>query len=144
MCYSAPPPLMAASLQSMVDQGLLSTTRQEECQQLQRKALSEEVNCVFPIFWENQRPPERFIHFSVFTGEHDSWCHFGRTRVYFDTHKGQWHCQCQNKTKQCSHRCVCKWWLFQERPQLLRDTDPTTDVEEAQEIEELLQESVLA
>ena len=84
VCYSAPPPLMAASLQSMVDQGLLSTTRQEECQQLQRKAVSEEVNCVFPIFWENPTPPEMFLHFSVFTGEKDSWCHFGRTRVSFD------------------------------------------------------------
>ncbi|XP_062371647.1 uncharacterized protein LOC134059102 [Sardina pilchardus] len=67
VCYSAPPTLTAASLQLMVNQGLFSTIRQRDCEQLQRKALSEAVDCVFPIFWKGQDPPEKLMHFSVFT-----------------------------------------------------------------------------
>ncbi|XP_063069016.1 uncharacterized protein si:ch211-10d23.5 [Engraulis encrasicolus] len=83
--YSAPPSLLMASLDEMVGQGLFSTLRQRECEELHSKAQWEEVDCVFPIVWKRQRQQERLKHFSVYTGQQESWCPFGRTRVTFDS-----------------------------------------------------------
>ncbi|XP_073685728.1 uncharacterized protein [Garra rufa] len=127
VCYSAPPALREDALQSMVDNGLLSKTRQDECLQLRIKSITNGVDCVFPIFW-NEQTSVRFVYFSVFTGVRDNWCQFERTRVSFDSHVGQWHCQCRNKMRSCVHRYLCMWWLYQEKPHLLScQTDPNAE-----------------
>ncbi|XP_076132941.1 uncharacterized protein LOC143114989 [Alosa pseudoharengus] len=134
--HSTPPPLMAGSLQLMVDMGLLSTVRQKECQQLQEKAQSKGVVSVFPIFWGGQDKDnykDCYLQFSVLTGQTDGWCIFGRVRVSFDTRKGQWHCRCHEKSERCTHRCMCIWWVFQERPHLLKDTHHQSSDEEGEE-----------
>ncbi|XP_073672001.1 uncharacterized protein [Paramisgurnus dabryanus] len=118
VCYSAPASLREDSLQSMVDNGLLSKTRLDECVQLRNRSIAGGVDCVFPIIWHEQTSVS-FFYFSVFTGVKDSWCQFKRTRVSFDSHLGKWHCQCRNKIRSCVHRYLCMWWLFQEKPHIL-------------------------
>ncbi|XP_073668887.1 uncharacterized protein [Paramisgurnus dabryanus] len=118
VCYSTPASLREDSLQSMVDNGLLSKTRQDECVQLRNQSIAGGVDCVFPIIWHEQTSV-RFFYFSVFTGVKDSWCQFERTRVSFDSHLGKWHCQCRNKIRSCVHIYLCMWWLFQEKPHIL-------------------------
>ncbi|XP_049339084.1 uncharacterized protein LOC125804022 [Astyanax mexicanus] len=140
VAYAPPPLLTEKSLQSMSDRGLISSTRQQECWDLNAKARSQETDCVFPIFWEEQSLSGRFIYFSVFTNQKDNWCQFFRTRVTFDRQAGQWHCQCRVKHKGiCTHRYLAMWYLFQEHPHLLKATTALNLEEE--DIEESVSEN---
>ncbi|XP_049341268.1 uncharacterized protein LOC103037290 isoform X1 [Astyanax mexicanus] len=117
-CYSPPPPLCNASLEEMAEKGILSKSRKDECMALVSRAFMEEVDCVFPVFWE-ENGPERFVYFSVFADQNEVWCTFGRTCVTLDTKFGKWHCQCpdaNNAQYSCIHQHLCMWWVFQERP----------------------------
>ncbi|KAL7866110.1 hypothetical protein SRHO_G00113570 [Serrasalmus rhombeus] len=118
-CYSPPPPLCNASLEEMVEKGIISRTRQQECMALHARACLEEVDCVFPVFWEEFGPSERYIYFSVYAGQTDTWCQFGRTLGTLDTKFGKWQCQCtgaKEEHQSCVHQHLSMWWVFQERP----------------------------
>ncbi|ROL42300.1 hypothetical protein DPX16_8179 [Anabarilius grahami] len=71
--YVPPAALKNYSVNEMVEKGLISTCRQEECMTVYQRANSEEVDCVFPIFWGEHSLSDRYIFFSVYTGEKDSW-----------------------------------------------------------------------
>ncbi|XP_072571686.1 uncharacterized protein [Paramormyrops kingsleyae] len=138
LAYTTPPLLAEKSLQLMSDRGLISRTAQKECLDMNAKAHSEDIDCVFPVFWDENSISERLIYFSVFTNKKDNWCKFARTRVTFDSQSGKWHCQCREKRRaSCTHRYLSMWYMFQEHPCFfkstanlnLEDTD-TDDVEE--------------
>ncbi|NP_001373403.1 uncharacterized protein LOC556599 [Danio rerio] len=137
--YTMPPPLCVISLEEMTHKNLLSKAEGEECQQMNSKACSEGVDCVYPILWgEQDLLLERCIYFSVHTGLKDKWCQFGRTRVSFDIRSKVWKCQCEGGgDHSCVHKCLSMWWLFQERPELLENTIEIT-VERVDLIEEVV------
>ncbi|XP_016402574.1 uncharacterized protein LOC107735388, partial [Sinocyclocheilus rhinocerous] len=83
--YSPPPALRNESLQEMQEKGLCSKSRLEECTAVNQQAYSEDIDCVFPIFWGEHGLSERYIYFSVYTGQKDNWCKFGRTVCTFDS-----------------------------------------------------------
>ncbi|XP_067303075.1 uncharacterized protein si:ch211-10d23.5 isoform X2 [Pseudorasbora parva] len=119
--YAPPPPLCLNSLEQMADKHVLSEPEKQECQGMNSRACLEGVDCVYPIFWEEHELSERCVYFSVYTGLKDKWCQFGRTRVSFDTKSGNWKCLCEHKRDRCVHKYLSMWWLFQERPELLRN-----------------------
>lgn len=135
--YSTSAALRTESSQEMLEKGLFSKSRQEECTALNNKAGSEDVDCVFPIFWGEHGLSERYLYFSVYTGQKDNWCRFGRTVCTFDTTTGKWHCRCRGTKHRrgCVHRYLCMWWLFQQHPQLLQNAVDTSN-EEIEDIEE--------
>nr|XP_055024083.1 uncharacterized protein LOC129414162 [Misgurnus anguillicaudatus] len=139
--YIPPPPLNSISLDKMLDKGLISKSRLQECRDLHLKSSEEGVDCVFPVFWGEHGLSQRYIYFSVFTNLKDSWCLLGRTIVTFDTISGKWHCQCRGtKHRQsCVHRYLCMWWIFQERPEFLqKDVNVTPEeIEDLNEQEEM-------
>ncbi|KAG9280291.1 hypothetical protein AMEX_G2979, partial [Astyanax mexicanus] len=140
--YSPPPALRNDSLQEMVEKGLISKSRQEDCMSLKQKAFLAEVDCVFPVFWGDYGLSERYIYFSVYTGQKDNWCMFARTHVTFDTKSGKWHCQCRGTKNRlsCVHRYLSMWWIFQERPQLVQNATET-NADEIEDMEELVLET---
>ncbi|CAM4570963.1 unnamed protein product [Leuciscus chuanchicus] len=121
----------------MLEKGQISKPRQEECTSLNRKACSEDVDTVFPIFWGEQGLSERYIYFSVYTGQKDNWCRLGRTICTFDSKTGKWHCRCRGTKYRisCAHRYLSMWWLFQEHPQLLQNAVDNSN-EELEDMEE--------
>ncbi|XP_052009945.1 uncharacterized protein LOC127662694 [Xyrauchen texanus] len=139
--YIPPQTINSASLEQMLDKGLISKSRAQECKDLHLKASEEEVDCVVPIFWGEYGLSQTYIYFSVFTNLKDNWCQLGRTIVTFDTMSGRWHCQCRGSKHRvsCVHRHVCMWWIFQERPSLLREHSNASP-EEIEDLEEKDQE----
>ncbi|CAM4298492.1 unnamed protein product [Leuciscus chuanchicus] len=139
LSYIPPPILKNESVNEMVEKGLISTSRQEECVALHQRAYSEEVDCVFPIFWGEHSLSDRYVFFSVYTGEKDNWCRFGRTISTFDTKSGKWHCKCIGSKNRisCLHRYLSMWWLFQEHPNLAKNAVDTSN-EDIEDIEEMV------
>lgn len=135
--YIPPPALNTESLNDMVKKGIMSTSRQEECMALYQRANTDEADSVFPVFWGEHSLSDRYIFFSVYTGEKDNWCKFGRTISTFDTKSGKWHCQCISSRNRisCVHRYISMWWLFQEHPHLARNAVDTAN-EDIEDIEE--------
>ncbi|XP_050987564.1 uncharacterized protein LOC127178630, partial [Labeo rohita] len=86
--YIPPPALNTESLNDTVKKGIMSTSRQEECMALYQRANADEADSVFPVFWGEHSLSDRYIFFSVYTGEKDNWCKFGRTISTFDTKSG--------------------------------------------------------
>ncbi|XP_055023112.2 uncharacterized protein [Misgurnus anguillicaudatus] len=133
--YITPAVLCNESINEVVDKGIVSSSRREECISLFQRAQSEEVDCLLPIFLGKHGLSERYIYFSVFTGEKDNWCRFGRTISTFDTKLGKWHCQCvvAKIRSSCVHRCISMWWLFQERRHLVKNAmgEDFEDIEES-------------
>ncbi|KAL6481153.1 hypothetical protein MHYP_G00092330 [Metynnis hypsauchen] len=133
-----PAVLQEDSLQNMMDKGLMSSSRVNERIKLNNYACRENSCCVCPVFYADFGFSKRYVHFSVYTGESDNWCKFGRTRVTFDTETGQWSCGCKGRSNptRCVHRYLCMWWIFQERQDLLMnfdDTDRDMEVDENSE-----------
>ena len=113
--------LNQTTLEEMVNKGLVSTARSEECLDLEKKASLDGTLCVYPVFFADHGFSERYVYYSVFTGNTDSWCLFGRTRVTFETNTGQWHCHCR-QTQTISrriHRVLAMWRTFQENTPIL-------------------------
>ncbi|XP_067308141.1 uncharacterized protein [Pseudorasbora parva] len=137
--YIPPPALNNKSVKEMAEKGLISTPRQEECMALYPRASSEEVDCVFPIFWGKHSLSEGYIFFSVNTGEKENWCKFGRTLSTFDTKSGKWHSQCISSRKRisCVHRYLSMWWLFQKHPHLTKNSLDTSN-EDIEDLEEMV------
>lgn len=132
--YIPPAGLCNESINEMVEKGIVSSSRREECIALFQRAQSEEVNGLFPIFWADHSLSDRYIYFSVYTGEKENWCKLGRTLSTFDTKLGKWHCQCivSKIRSSCVHRHISMWWLFQERRHLVKHRmgEDIDDVEE--------------
>ncbi len=137
--YSPPTALRNESLQEMQEKGLCSKSRLEECTAVNQQACSEDIDCVFPIFWGEHSLSERHVYFSVYTGQKDNWCKFERTVCTFDSKTGKWHCPCRGKKNRisCVHRYLSMWWLFQEHPQLLQSVVDTSN-EDIEDVEEMI------
>ncbi|XP_072563139.1 uncharacterized protein [Paramormyrops kingsleyae] len=141
LAYTPPPPLAETSIQLMSDRGLISRTAQKECLDMNAKAHSEGIDCVFPVFWDETSISERFMYFSVFTNKKDNWCKFSRTRVTFDSQSGKWHCQCRVKRRaSCTHRYLSMWYMFQEHPHFLKST-ANVHLEDTDDVEEIVSET---
>ncbi len=91
--YSPPTALCNESLQEMQEKGLCSKSRLEECTAVNQQACSEDIDCVFPIFWGEHGLSERYVYFSVYTGQKDNWCKFERTVCTFDSKTGTAHAE---------------------------------------------------
>ncbi|XP_066542855.1 uncharacterized protein [Hoplias malabaricus] len=142
-CYSPPPPMCNFSLQDMAEKGIISKLKQQECMTLHAKACLEEVDCVFPIFWEEPGAPERYFYFSVYSDQNDTWCKFGRTLVTLDTSLGKWHWHCQCTQQSCVHQHISMWWIFQERPCWRKHIVSNSELIEAVETKEIELEEML-
>ncbi|XP_068584524.1 uncharacterized protein, partial [Cebidichthys violaceus] len=123
--YAKPAVLTSTSLQDMVSKGLMTSEWGDKCEKLNIAANNNGVDSVFPVFFGDEGYSQRWYFFSVFTNEMDNWCHFGRTRVTFDSVGGQWNCQCRGtgRSHRCIHRMMGMWWIFQQSPGTLASSD---------------------
>ena len=62
---------------------------------------------------------QRFLFFSIWTGEETSYSKFGRILVRYDSQDNQLFCQCTTKRMGCIHKSIAKWYIFQNFPESL-------------------------
>lgn len=117
------PCLPDAKLDEMVSAGILSAEKKETCLELSR--LAQSVHAPLLAVWPF-RTTRSVV--SVFTGTRSYWCPTGRVRVSFDPQGPSWFCVCP--VSGCVHRKVLRWYLFVERPHMLRGDKEDVEVQE--------------
>ncbi|XP_041844550.1 uncharacterized protein LOC121642123 [Melanotaenia boesemani] len=117
-----PPFLKKSSIDDMLEKGLISNHTKDQCCVMHAKAAKDNTAAVFPVFFEEHGYSGKKVYFSVYTGQLESWCVFGRVRVTFDLASGMWMCRCKaTKKRMCVHIYLSMSWIFQERPGLLKN-----------------------
>lgn len=79
---------------------------------------------------EHNTISERFWHFSVFDGGIHYWSLFGRVIVEFDKQNSLWMCRCCRSKRNCIHKSVAKWFVYQVEPSLLSDAQETEEFDD--------------
>ncbi|XP_076049595.1 uncharacterized protein LOC143030327 [Oratosquilla oratoria] len=99
------------SLQRMVSAGFLCAGRLHEFITQLENAKSEVIQLLVKIP-HNAHTSKRYQFYSIFTNCTSWWCKSERTIVTLDTKTSSMACCCQQK--ECDHRAIVKWWLFQD------------------------------
>ena len=62
----------------------------------------------------------RYWHFSVYNGNIHHYSRFKWVTVMYNSNKNKWGCSCCRTKANCVHKCIAKWFMYVERPEIDR------------------------
>ena len=125
--------LQEAYLDDLVGKKLawFKESKKRECLSLKAKAEEGGYPLIVPFPRDDHHTTsDRFCYFSVFDGDIHYWSRFGRVIVCFDQQNNRWMCGCCRSKRNCVHKSVTRWFVYQEAPSLLSDANDSGDFDD--------------